>query len=216
MINPAKEPKNSPTYKVYSHTYIDTMGYTSKQIEQFAIEFLDLSTIAKLKDLKTGITDYPSFELIFYSLLNEYQAIPGLAFYTHEYETFNFLFFQDIKGHEKLALWEKIKNEYAKLLRAIHFYHYVKESGKFEGVQYTLEKELENKLNIFVKKSGKWYGLNLYGEKLKPDPAAKYEMLSIKLGDGSLVLETLGEPIKLWHEAELIKIYNKIIKHEDV
>lgn len=147
-----------------SWEYIDTIGLTVKDIESFYQASL-LDVVGKKKDehIERKLWIEPSMVGYFYYFLDCYQRIPTQMEYIKFYYLANKKWItKNIgTGDYHQAFFGRLSRFYPSMLRDIHFYHVLKESGQFDKVLFSLKHDLEAKIDIFVKREGQWYGIQL-------------------------------------------------------
>ena len=91
---------------------------------------------------------------------------------------------------------QRIHRAYPSLVRDYHFFHILKESGKFDNVMYSLRQDVAEGIDLQVEKNGRKFFLSLFVE---TDNSHKYRRIKedrygfpiyhvpmgIKLGDGN-------------------------------
>lgn len=147
-----------------SWDYIDPMGLTSAYIEKF-YQSMKLDVMGKVKDdyIENKLHIAPSMVGYFYYFLHVYRRIPTQAEYIKFYCVANKSWvLKNVSEKGKMeAFIGRLSRFYPSMLRDIHFYHVLKESEEFEKVLFTLKYDLESKVDIFVKKKSRWFGIQL-------------------------------------------------------
>lgn len=147
-----------------SWDYIDPMGMTVKNIEAF-YQSMTLDVMKKKKDeyVEKKLHIAPSMVGYFYYFIQIYGRIPTQIEYIKFYYLANkrWVLEKMNPGNHHEAFFGRLSRFYPSMLRDIHFYHVLKECGAFERVLFSLKYDLEAKIDIFVKKHGQWYGIQL-------------------------------------------------------
>lgn len=155
-----------------SWEYIDPMGLSVADIEN-TYQNMTLDVMRKKKDsyIENKLHIAPSMVGYFYYFLKHYGRIPTQIEYIKFYYIANkkWVFEKVDDGNYHEAFFGRLSRFYPSMLRDIHFYHLLKESGQFEKVLFTLKYDLEAKIDIFVRKNGKWYGIQLRTKTYRSD-----------------------------------------------
>lgn len=201
-----------------SWDYIDTLGLDSGRIEKM-LEGIDLRVqgAARSAVVEDGMK-LPLFNVEFYTFLKENGALPTPQEFVESYEAKAERYVRRMTYDTHAALKGRLLRTYPSLVRDVHFYHFLRESGCFEKVLFVLKYDIEEKVDSFVKYRGEWYGLQLYINTarsrsyaaLKPGRrpsnsrpiTAKLVPLPISLR-GAYTVETQGEDLYLYHRREL-------------
>jgi len=209
-----------------SWKYIDPLGLKLNEIEEFCSKMeLNVEKKSNVKRVEEKM-QVPIMATHFYYYIYHYKKIPTqrefMKFYTNSNQKW---VEKNINTIElKKALIGRLSRTYPSLLRDIHFYHVLKESGKFENVLYNLKYDLQGKVDIYIKHEGISYGLQLRTKtknsdkyyKKKPnrgsiDPRAVLIDLPISLDD-AFEVKTKKQSLKLYGEKQIEQVLNEILK----
>lgn len=211
-----------------SYDYIDTLGYTSEDIENIlASSELKVTGLPKSDFIENQVS-LPPFAAYFYYYLYSHKQIPTQEEFIHSYIKFYYPELLKIVPREEMKnLRARLSRFYPSIIRDLHFYHLLKESNQFQAVLFNLKMDLEGKVDVFVKQNGRWYGLqlrtltarsNYYYEKKKyRNPIETKAVLldtPIDLSNAKNV-KTKGESLKLYttkHIQDVINVISQLQK----
>lgn len=114
----------------------------------------------------------PPMTLTFYSFLFDTGTIPTDMSLAEEYlNNSAFAYIPDGKvevdyeGKRTIVtlegLYGRILRTYPSIIRDLHFYLQLKESGLFEAVRYSVKADFEDKVDVKVQYQGAWYNIGL-------------------------------------------------------
>lgn len=208
-----------------SWEFIDTLNITTEYIEKF-MKKMSLSVEKREREeFLEKKMKLPSMVTYFYYFLYLHKRIPTQVEYIKFYYKMNKNWVLEQIGEEyHQALIGRLSRFYPSMMRDIHFYHLLKESNQFEKVLFTLKYDLEGKVDVFIKKDGKWYGLQLrtktknshyfYGKKKDRNMIeVSAELIDMPI-DLSIAksIKTKKEDIKLYSENNITEVIEKIKK----
>ena len=212
-----------------SWDYIDPIGMSVGDIEQF-YQSMNLDVMRKKKDdyIEKKLHIAPSMVGYFYYFIQIYGRIPTQIEYIKFYYLANkqWVMKHIHPGNYHQAFFGRLSRFYPSMLRDIHFYHVLKESGDFEHVLFALKYDLEAKIDIFVKKEKRWYGVQLrtktrrsneFYEKKKDrnplDTKAVLVDLPIDLSTAKS-LQTKKDSVKLYDRTHVDQLLKEIHTYE--
>lgn len=209
-----------------SWDYIDSLNLTTQKIEtKYKNMILDVTKKEKDKFIEEGLKISPSMVGCFYYFIDLYKKIPTQREFIKFYYSINSNWIREKVGKTKhYAFLGRLSRFYPSMLRDFHFYHFLKESGKFEKVLFTLKYDFEGKVDVFVKKNKEWFGVQLrtntkrstYFYHKKP----KRNAIELKIKKIDLPIElstaksinTKKDSLKLYGHKELKTLLNEIEK----
>lgn len=147
-----------------SRDFIDTMNLKVEDIEDcYNKMLLDVMRKERNDYIEKKLKIEPSFVGFFYYYIKVYKKIPSQLQFIKFYYLTNLKWIKKNISSKNLdqAFFGRLSRFYPSMLRDVHFYHVLRETGDYEDVVYNLKSDLEAKIDIFVKKNGKWYGLQL-------------------------------------------------------
>jgi len=216
---------------ILSWNYIDTMNLTTAEIEDFYQSF-PLDVVGKEKDdyIEKKLHIEPSMVGFFYYFLKLFNRIPTQNEFIKFYYLTNKKWVKekvyDVGYHQ--AFVGRLSRFYPSMLRDFHFYHLLKESNEFTRVLFCLKYDLEAKVDIFVEKNKKWYGIQLrtktfrskqfYQDKWKRKPIpVKATLIDLPIDlDKAYSLSTKKNSIKLYSTYHINEILHKISEIENL
>lgn len=142
--------------------YIDTMNLTTKSIEAFCRkQTLNVSQRQNDWEIEER-TSPPLMAGCFFYYLYHYQRLPRPKEFVDFYKTLNEKWVvEKVKPEYMGGLNGRLARFYASIVREFHFYHLIKESGKFDRVSYTLRQDIEHKIDVLVEKDKRKFGIQL-------------------------------------------------------
>jgi len=129
---------------------------------------LSYSGTSRIKDEKVENARFPSFAQVFYSLIYQFKKIPSEELLFTEYlkwlkvEFTNFHFIYQNEQYLLEGLKARILRTYPSLIRDIHFYYYLLNSKKFDGVNYSLSRDYYDGIDITITHNNIQYAISLH------------------------------------------------------
>lgn len=216
-----------------SWDYIDTLGFRAQDIEEsFMTMTLDVRNKKKDQYIENQLHIAPSMVGTFYYYLLTQKRIPSqyhyIKFYCYVHKDW---VLREVGKEHYEGFIGRLSRFYPSMLRDIHFYHVLKESKKFERVLFTLKHDLEAKVDCFLRRNGKWYGIQMrtrtrrsdsfYKKKDKRSPIyVKAQLIDLPIDlTTAKSIQTKKDDIKLYderHIRQVISCINKQLVHEYV
>lgn len=206
-----------------SWEYIDILHISVRSLEEF-FKNMNLSVVGQERNpYVEDQLNPPSLVCYFYYFLYLYKRIPSQEEYMEFYYLMNSEWVNTYVGKEYHAAFQgRLSRFYPSMLRDIHFYHLLKESKRFDKVLFVLKYDLDAKVDIFIKRNGEWYGIQLRTNTRNSDKyykkkdnrnrihvKAKLIDIPINLNRAKSLL-TKGNDIKLYSDKHIKQILNKI------
>lgn len=193
--------------------YIDTMGMTTLEIENFCEEqILDVSRRSRDSKVEDKLNP-PLMASFFYYYIYFYQKIPSQIEFQRFYKDLNEKW---VKNHITSDLNDSFNGRlarfYASIMREFHFYHIVKESNEFEKVSYTLEDDIRHKSDLVIKEKDKVFGIQL---RVKTRNSAKYALKKSGRGFEDIGIQLIDLPIDLDTAKEIKTKKDKFLFYDE-
>ena len=150
---------------------VKDLSLTAATLEE-KLKSFGYSGEGRLRDEQVENFQLPPIALVFYSYIFETNAIPSDLGLVEEY--FKQPYFEyvpdgkvevDYDGHNGILSVDgvigRVLRTYPSLVRDLHFYLLVKESGLFEAVRYSFKADYYDKIDLKVQYGGKWFNIGL-------------------------------------------------------
>lgn len=147
---------------VYHNTLAD-LRLTAQDIEQ-QIGDINLVFSPIVNDAMEWRTMPPPFARTFYKLVTKHQRVPNQEEFWAAYCSDNSGAIAALAPNEKSleALKARALRAYPSLVRDLHFYCLLRDSGHFEEVTYDIDIDVQEGVDIIVKYAGQLWGIHCY------------------------------------------------------
>lgn len=133
------------------------------------LEMMDYTGNGRIKDEAIENARLPPFAQVFYYKVFQLHRIPSEDVFIDEYLKWTNIQIQDHNlftyNHVQYSLESlkgRILRTYPSLIRDLHFYYYLLESKKFDGVNYSLSKDYFDGIDITIDYNRTTYAISIF------------------------------------------------------
>ena len=215
-------------HNLHADELFKNLTTNSKEIEQSLSEYpLDVTKKPNVFIIERKMR-LPLFAVDFYHFIYKNGRIPMQDEFIDYYLKCNEEYLNKViifEDYEK-GLYGRLCRTYPSLVRDVHLFVKLRESDKFDYVDFNIEVDLFGKADILIKHHMTWYGVKL---RTKTKRSAEFAAIkdsrgAVELGyvpiempidlDKAFSLQTQQDSLKLYHDGSIEEIYKFVEQTE--